>query len=193
MQFSPAYLSSLIVKPLRYLYARYTEPDLAWNEDPKISNIEIDTINNFNKIAIQSKPRILVSRGEYTIKPTGLTDNLSQGTTSRASGPNVEQRFLLVYGMSQVLIEARNEGTCERIVEITEDFLTRSGPAIAGAHGFKQFATPLSVSSCTPGREDTEIFQCTINLPWSKEIRFQVIEDGIEFKDFLLSIAPEIG
>lgn len=188
MKFSPAYLSSLIVSPLRYLYGRYVETDLLWNQDPKLSGIEIDTINNFNKIPLQAKPRILVSRGEYNIRSTGLTDNLSQGTSSRASGPKTEQRFLIVSGMSQVLIETRNEGTCERVVEITQDFLIRSGPDIAAAHGFKQFATPLSVSSCVPNREDTEIFQCTINIPWIKEMRFQVVEDGIEFKNFLLTI-----
>ena len=188
MNFSPAYISSLIVHPLRYLYGRYAESEITWNEDPKISSIEIDTINNFNKIAIQAKPRILVSRGEYSIRPMGISDNMAESSSSRDSGPKIDRRFLMVSGVSQILIEAANEGTCERLVEKTENFLAMSGPAIANYHGFKQFATPLSVSSCTPGREEVEIFSCTINVPWVKELSFQVVEDGLEFKNFIISI-----
>jgi hypothetical protein len=188
MDFSPGYISALIVQPLRYLFNRYADEDISWNSDPKISNIEIDTINNYNKIAIQAKPRILISRGEYSIRTMGLSDGMAEATSTRATGPNVSRRFMMVGGMSQILIEANNEGTCERLVEWTENFLAMSGPAIAGYHGFKQFATPLSISSCTPGREEVEIFSCTINVPWMKEMSFQVAEDGIDFKNFIMTI-----
>jgi len=190
MYFSPAYISSLIVQPLRYLYANYGTPDLIWDEDPKISTIEIDTINNFNKLAIQNKPRILISRGSYVIAPTGLTDNMAEATSSRNPGIKSEKRFLLVSGQAQILVEAANEGTCEKVVELTENFLAQSSPAIANAQGFKQFALPLSISPCTPNREDVEIFQCTIGVPWRKETHYLVEEDGIDFKTFLLTIVP---
>jgi hypothetical protein len=188
MNFSPAYISSLIVQPLRYLYGKYVESDILWNIDPKISGIEIDTINNYNKIAIQTKPRILVSRGEYSIRSMGLTDSLAEGSSSRSPGPKIERRFMMVNGVSQILIESLNEGTCERLVEKTENFLAMSGPMIANYHGFKQFAMPLSVSSCVPGKEEVETFSCTINIPWARELSFQVVEDGLEFKNFILSI-----
>jgi hypothetical protein len=191
MYFSPAYISSLIVEPLRFYFANYGPPDLVWDPDPKIATIEIDTINNFNKIAIQFKPRILVSRGGYVISPTGLTDNMAEATSSRALGLKSEKRFLLVAGQAQILIEAVNEGTCEKVLELTENFLSRSAPTIANVQGFKQFALPLSISPCTPGKEDVELFQCSIGLPWRKETHYLIEEDGIQLKDFLLKITTD--
>lgn len=192
MRFSPSYLSSLIVEPLRFYYHAYGPADLTWDADPKISNIEIDTINNFNKIAIQSKPRILVSRGGYSIASTGLTDNLAFGTSTRAAGISSERKILFASGQAQILIESVNEGTCEKIVELTSDFITKSANLIANTQGFKQFGIPLSVSPCTPGKEDTEIFTATLSFPWVKESSFNVQEDGIEFKNFLLSVTPVV-
>lgn len=183
MYFSPTYISSLIVEPLRFYFAGFSTSDLVWDSDPKISTIEIDTINNFNKIAIQAKPRILVSRGACTIKPMGLSDNMAEANSSRSFGAGKEIRFLMAYGQAQILIEARNEGTCEKILELTENFLAWSAPLIANTQGFKQFAIPLSVSPCTPSREDTEIFQCSLGLPWIKESQFQVISDGLNLKN----------
>ena len=187
MYFSPTYLSSLIIEPLRFFFANYAGPDIVWSPDPKVSTIEVDSINNFNKIGIQDKPRIMVSRGAVSIKPTGLSDNLAEGVSSRARGTNNEIKFLLAFGQAQILIEASNEGTCEKIVELTENFLTWSAPIIANTQGFKQFALPLSVSPCTPNREDVEIFQCSIGLPWIKETQFQVTDDSLELKGFLLN------
>ena len=186
MYFSPAYISSLIVEPLRYYFSNYVSDELKWNEDPKISGIEIDTINNFNKIAIQAKPRILISRGGYIISPTGLTDNMAEATSTRDFGKKSEKRFLLVSGQAQALIEAANEGTCEKVVELAENFLAWSAPTIANVQGFKQFAFPLSISPCTPASEDVEIFQCSVGIPWRKETHFLVEEDGLDFKQFLL-------
>lgn len=188
MYFSPAYISSLIVEPLRFFYANYGTQELLWDEDPKISTVEIDTINNYNKLGIQVKPRILISRGGYVISPTGLTDNMAEATSSRNPGIKSEKRFLLVEGMAQVLVESANEGTCEKLVELTENFLSRSGPTIASVQGFKQFAFPLSVSPCTPSKEDAEIFQCTISIPWRKETHYLVKEDGLDFKNFLMTL-----
>lgn len=186
--FSPSYLSSLIVQPLRYYYSNFSTPELVWNKDPKLSTIEIDTINNFNKIAIQNKSRILISRGGYVFKSTGLSDNIVQGSGSRDTGIKSEKKMLLVEGQAQILIEARNEGTCEKVLELTQNFITRSAQTIANTQDFKQFALPLSVSPCTPSKEDTEVFSSTINLPWSKETHWLVEEDGIVFKQFLLTM-----
>jgi len=188
MAFSPAYLSSLIVEPLRFYFKKYSTVDLRWNEDPALSAIEIDTINNFNKIAIQSKPRVLISRGGYTVNPVGLSDNLSEGSSTRDIGSNIERKMVLISGQAQLLIEAVNEGTCEKIVEQVQNFLTATAPLIANTQGFKQFVLPMSVSPCTPNREATETFQCSIALPWSKEQHYVIERDGVEFKNFLISI-----
>lgn len=188
MYFSPAYISSLIVEPLRFYFSNYAPSNLKWDKDPDISQIEIDTINNFNKIAIGAKPRILVSRGGYSIASTGLSDNMAEGITSRATGKKSEKRFLMVSGQAQLLVETAYEGTCELVVELTQNFLAWSSPTIASTQGFKQFAIPLSVSPCTPSTEDVEIFQCSMGLPWIKETHFVVEEDGLGFKQFLASI-----
>lgn len=186
--FSPILVSSSIVQPLRYFFARFVSPDLIWTTDPNTTGIEIDTINNFNKIAIQEKPRILVSRGGYSFQPSGLSDNMSSGATSRQTGPRVECRILMVSGVAQVLIEARNEGTCEKVVGLAEDFLQQSGPMIAGYHHYKNFGVPLQVSTCVPSKENIEILTCTINVPWSREVMYTVTEEGKEFNQFLLSV-----
>ena len=190
MYFSPAFLTSLIVDPLRYLYTHYGPEELLWDADDKISTIEIDTINNFNKVKIQAKPRILLSRGQYSINPTGLTDNMAQSPDSRTLlGLKDNTNFLLVQGVCQIMIEARNEGTCEKIVDVTSHFLSWMTPLIADSQGFKMFGLPMNVSPCTPNREDTEIFQCTINIPWAKEELWKVTNDGIDLKRFILSLS----
>jgi len=191
MYFSPSYLSSLIVQPLRYFFSNYATSDLQWNSDPTLSMIEIDTINNFNKEAIQAKPRILISRGGYTIQPTGLSDNMAEASSSRDIGMKSEKRFLMVQGQAQILVEATNEGTCEKIVELAENFLSWSAPTIASVQGFKQFGLPLSISPCTPTTDDVEIFQCSLGLPWRKETHHMINEDGLNFKSFLLTITPQ--
>lgn len=190
MIFSPAYLSALIVKPLRYFYENHAPVDLRWSEDVKISQIEIDTINNYNKEGIELKPRILVSRGQYSVEPVGLTDNLAQGKGIYASqGTRNNTNMLLIKGVGQILVEARNEGTCEKVVDLTQHFIAWAGPMIAEAHGFKMSFLPLNVSPCMPGKEDTEMFTCTINLPWVKEEHWKVVSgDDIKLKDFLLTI-----
>ena len=187
MYFSPTYISSLIVEPLRFFFANFVSSDLTWDLDPKVSNIEIDTINNFNKIAIQAKPRILVSRGACTVKPIGLSDNLAEPIPTKYKGDTNEIKFLVAYGQAQVLIEAANEGTCERVLELTENFLAWSSSLICNSQGFKQFALPMSVSPCTPSKEDIEIFQCSIGLPWIKETQFQILEDNMNLTGFLIS------
>lgn len=188
MYFSPAYLSSLIVEPLRYMFGAYAPVELTWNQDPKLSNIEIDTINNFNKIAIQSKPRILVSRGGYNMSSSGLTDSMYSSNTSRAIGPSKTKKMFYVNGSSQILVESVNEGTCEKIVELVANFITRTAPLICDVQGFNQFGIPLSVSPCTPGKENTDIFSCTISFNWNKETAHMTTIDGVDLKKIVTSV-----
>lgn len=193
MIFSPAYLSALLVLPLRYLFENFAPEDLRWSDDPKISMLEIDTINNFNKIAIQTKPRILISRGQYDVSPVGLTDNLAEGVGVFAGkGRRQSKNMFLIRGVAQILMEARNEGTCEKLVDLVQHYIAWTGPMIADVAGFKSSFVPMNISPCVPSREDTEIFTCTINLPWIKEEQFSVDSgDEIKVKSFLFSLVDK--
>jgi hypothetical protein len=193
MIFSPAYLSALLVKPLRYFFENFAPEDLRWTNDPLTSMIEIDTINNFNKQDIQTKPRILVSRGQYSIDPVGLTDNLAEGVGVYASrGLRKSTNMYFIRGVSQIMIESRNEGTCEKVLDLAQHYLAWSSPLIASTQGFKSLFLPMNISPCVPGKEDTEVFSCTMNLPWMKEEHWQVNSgDEIKVKSFLISLTNE--
>lgn len=192
MNFSPEYISAMIVRPLRYLFTYYAPDSLLWNSDPKLSQIEIDTINNFNKIPVQVKPRILVSRGQYVVSPTGLTDNMVEAASPWASKGHSESKHqLFINGTAQLMIQARNEGTCEKVLNLVQHFLSWSGPMLADHFGFKSTFIPMAISPCVPGTEDTELFSTSVNLPWQKEEHFQVTaDDQIKFKNFILGVVP---
>lgn len=188
MKFSPVFLSAAIVQPLRYLFERGASSDLKWSEGDH-SKIEIDTINNYNKKVLQAKPRILVSRGAYKVTPTGLTDNLGESRGPyQLKGLQKDTKMLFLDGYAQVLIEARNEGTCEKVCEFTQHFLTWITPMLCDTYDFKSFGLPLQVSPCTPSKEDTEIFQISIGIPWSKEELFKIEDDGVLLKGFKLTL-----
>lgn len=191
MLFSPAYISTLIIKPLRYFFETQAPEDLRWDIDDKKSQIEIDSINNFNKVKIEAKPRILVSRGQYSVNPVGLTDNLAQAKGIwELKGSTNKVNMVTVQGVAQIMVETRNEGTCERVLDLAQHFLAWTSPMIAEAHGFKQFGLPLNISTCNPSKEDTEIFQCTINLPWYREEHWTVKSDDVSIKNFILTLKP---
>lgn len=189
MMFSPAYLSALIVEPLRYFFSLHGGEDLTWDPDPKVSHLEIDTINNYNKEAILAKPRILITRGQYSLSPTGLNDNFVQNQPfiiPENKGTKRTVNMIMAQGVAQVMVEARNEGTCEKLVDFVQHFLAWSGPIIASTHGFKNFAQAINVSPCTPSKDDTEIFQCTFNIPWSREEHWLVnSSETIALKNFI--------
>lgn len=188
MYFQPSYLPSKIINALRYFYQKYSTPELKWDEDPLKTTVIIDEIDNFTQKTIQALPRILVSRGQYSIRPTGLSDNMSESNAVKVNRGNINQkRFLSIEGVSQVLIEASNKGTVEKLVDMSTHFLSWASPIIANSEGFKGFGLPMAVSPCTPSKEDTETFQCTLNLPWSREESFIYSEEGKGLNGFTLN------
>lgn len=192
MKFNPALLTKLMVEPMRYFYANYTPDTLRWHPDEKIGNIEIDSINNYNKVAIQAKPRILVGRGQFQVRSTGLTDNLAQGKTiGETRGTKDRVNMILLDGVTQILLEARSEGVCEMLADLTYHFLIWTSPVLCDSLGFKNFANNLAISPLTPNKEDTEIFQCTINVPWQREEHWHVTNQASQLKDFILKIVPQ--
>jgi hypothetical protein len=182
-------MTAILVEPIRYFFNSYVPEDLTWNEDPKISNIEIDSINNFNKRPLQVKPRILVSRGQYSVNSMGISDSLASAKSMwETKGLKDQASLNALSGVSQVLIEARQEGTCERITDLLSHFLAWSAPMICDTHNFTRFALPMAVSSCTPSKDDIEIFQVSLNLPWYRDERWLITTDGVSLKEFLLTI-----
>lgn len=191
-QFSPLVLESLIVEPLRYFFKTSTEEfKLVWDADPKIRSVEIGATNDFHKIALQDKPRILVDRGSYSAQKSGLSNSLkNQKTFGETGGLIDKENMLFVNGMATLTIEARQKGACETLTELATRFLVWSSPLICNAAGFKEFAIPIQVSSCqvTNPEQETEIFTTIVNIPWMKEDVWRVYTDGIKFKTFVLEL-----
>ena len=169
----------------------YAPTDLKWDPNPEISLIEIASINDFNLIKIEAKPRILISRGGYVRSRAGISDNLASGKSASQTFGLKDNTYLNhVSGTIQVLIEARNEGTVERVTDLTEHFLSWSSPLVCDTQGFNTFGKDISISPCTPNKEDTEIFQVSLGIPWMKEERWSLKTDGVKLKQFLLTISP---
>lgn len=190
--FSPSFLTSSIVRPLRFLFKYYAEEDFKWDSDELKSKIEIDSINNFHKKAIQANPRVLISRGGYQADSTGLTDNLAESNGPyKLKGAKDDVKFILIRGMAQILIQSRQEGTCERVCEMVQHFVTWTSPYLCNTQGFKNFAFPLQVSPCTPNKEDTEIFEISIGLPWIKEEKWRITSDALKIKGIMVDLASE--
>lgn len=193
MYFSPAGLGSLIIKPLRYYFKDYVDDALKWNEDEKETQIEIGSINNFNKVPVQVKPRIMVDRGQYQVGQVGLTDNLANATFDQVlKGTMKKDNMYLIRGQMQIIIEARQEGTCEKVLDHVQHFLGWTIPYLCDSQGFKTFGVPMGVSSTVVNKEDTELFQCAISLPYVREENWNVRNDGVELKNFLLSVKQMI-
>ena len=76
MRFSANFIEALLVKPLKYFFSNYAPAELRFNEDEKVSSIDISSMSDFNKEATQKKPRILVDRGPFRIDGVGLSDNM---------------------------------------------------------------------------------------------------------------------
>lgn len=191
MKFSPALISASILAPLRYFFKTYGGKfNLTWSEDEKLRQIEIADAHDFNKIAIGERPRILVSRGSYQINGVGIADNLAEAPDFVQTKGNIKRINMALYeGTAQMIIEARNKGTCEVITDMATHFLAWSRPDICDTQGFKTFALPMSVSDCAPTQPEGDVkFQVTVGIPYMKEEQWQINRDGIALKGILASL-----
>lgn len=191
MTFSSTMVPALIVGPLRYFFSTYTSPDLFhWNEDEKKRNIDIGHANDFFKVTLGEKPRILVDRGSFQVSKVGVTDNMAeQRRFKETNGLKDKINMMLYQGSAQVLVEARNMGTCEVLADMACHFISWARPEICDSQGFKEFALPMSVSPCQQvERENTEKFQVQVNLPWIKEEHWRVKDDGIAIKNSIIQL-----
>lgn len=189
MQFSPLLVASSIVAPLRYYFSTYSEgAGFKWSEEDKVRTIDVGDVNDFNKVVLQERPRVLVSRGTYNISKVGLSDNLAQGISlGQGKGLRKDTHMLLYSGVATVMVEARNKGTCELLTDMTTHFLAWSRGPICDTQGFKQFGDSMSVSECQQVSEQDDVtFQVTIQLPYLKEEHWVMRDDGVMLKDYLV-------
>lgn len=191
-KYNPLGITAVIVGPLRYWFATYGGPQGAlWTPDPNTRQIEIEYSNNLHKIPIQERPRILIDRGPVNVTKTGLDEDLAtQLPFSQTQGLIKRENFLIYQGSIQMIVEARQQGTCEKIADMATHFLAWSRPLICSAQGLKEFAFPMDISPCQllPLSEDDEKFQITVNLPFLHEERWHVRNDGIILKDIFYNI-----
>ena len=190
MRFSPLLLTNLIVKPLRYFFSYYAGENLKYDSDEKVSRIEIGSVNDFNKIPLQIKPRILVNRGGFTYTHVGLTDNLLSAKASTDTKGLVDRsNMMLVQGQAMVIIESKNEGSVELLTDMATHFLVWSAPYICNTQGFKSFATPLGVGAPEVADEDREKFQVQITVPYLMEETWNINSDALKLNDFYFELA----
>lgn len=195
MQFSTGVIAQLIIEPLRYFFTSYGQSsNLVWNPDEKLRTLDISESFDENKIPLQNKPRIIVSRGGFSVEKTGLTDNLAE---SRSIGDTLgikDYTNLLFYsGTAVVTVEARNKGTCELLTDMVLHFLAWSRPIICDSQGFHEFGLPMMVSDCNMQTdEDPELpkYQVQIQVPWRKEELWQHRGDGVTLKKVISSVVP---
>ncbi len=189
MRFSPNFIEALLIKPLKYFFANYAPAELRFNEDEKVSLIDISSISDFNKEATQKKPRILVDRGGFMIQGVGISDNMAEKKSPfETMGLTVQKNMVLITGQAKIIVEARNRGTCELVTDMVTHFYVWSKPFLCDSQGIKNFGIPMQVSECTQGKEDTEIFQVSIGIPYVMEELWRVEDDALKLKNFYLTI-----
>jgi len=190
--FSPLLVSKLIIEPLRYFFSNYTKDyDLVWDSDEKVRTIEVDHLNNFHKIAIQKNPRVLIGRGDYQINKVGITDNLAEALPATLNGSDDRINMVLVSGSAQIVIEARNQGTCDLISDMVSHFIIWSRPFLCDTQGFKEFGLPMVVSDCTPDQEDKEKFKVVISIPYLMEEKWTIRQEALSLKSFFISMTKK--
>lgn len=192
MRFSPNFIEALLVKPLKYFFSSYAPPELTYDEDEKLSSIDISAISDFNKEATQLKPRILVDRGNFVIQGVGVSDNMAEQTSQYSTfGLTKKKNMVIISGQAKIIVEARNRGTCELVTDIVTHFYAWSKPFICDSQGFKNFGIPMQVSECSQSKEDTEIFQVNIGLPYVMEELWEVNDDALKLKNFFLTLSTK--
>ena len=194
MVFNPLLVSALIVNPLRYFFANYaSNVELQWDIDPKKSQIEIGTVNDFNTVPLEQKPRVLIDRGNYQIGKTGLTDNMmSEPGIKQSLGLMHRTNMVFIQGMMVITIEANNEGTCELLTDMVSSFIVWSRPILCDSQGFKEFGLPMSVSQPQVVQEDKEKFSVQISFPYSKEDNWTVNQDAIKIKNIFQTVSAQL-
>jgi hypothetical protein len=194
-KYNPLAVTASFVGPLRYWFGTYGASQQAqWTEDPNTRQIEIEYANNLHKVPIQERPRILIDRGPVSVTKSGLDEDLATAKPfSQTRGIMDRTNFLLYNGSIQMIVEARQQGTCEKIADMACHFLAWSRPFICGSQGLREAVFPMDIGNCQllPMSEDDEKYSITVNMPFMHEERWHVGNQGIILKDiqYQLSLA----
>lgn len=193
MNFSIGAIAQAIIQPLRYHFAKYGQSaNLMWSENDTERTIDIFEAFDGNRLPMQNRPRIVISRGSFSAGKVGLTDNMAEAKPfSQTRGNKDITNFTIYQGAATVTVEARNKGTCELIADMAAHFLLWSRPIICDAMEWKDFASPLSISDCVAEMNEDpnlNIFQVQMQVPWTKEEVWKVNTDGAELKKILLNV-----
>jgi len=193
MDFQNGIIAPLIIEPLRYFFSNYsTSTNLIWNEDEKLRTLEIGESYDYNKVPLQEKPRITVTRGTYAVNKVGLTDNLAESRSMSITGGRKDFTNMVLYqGSAMISIEARNKGTCELLADMVSHFIIWTRPVLCDSQGWKEFGLPMNVSDVALAMDEdpsSQKFQINIGIPWMKEEHWKFQTDGVLLKDIISNI-----
>lgn len=189
-QMSPVFLGSTILTPLRYYFSHYAGADLKWDSEYDKTKIDISSAFDINKKTSEFKPRILVARGGYVVSTTGLTDNLAESEQMvNTYGLTKAKYLLLTSGECTLKIQAWQEGTCQRIADHLHHFISWTSHLLCNTQGFKKFGFPLQVSDIGLNKEDKEIFEIMVSIPWTKEEMWTIENDANKISNILVQFS----
>lgn len=174
--YSPLHVVTFMRDLLRQMFYEYGGPNFAWDADPRKSKIMVGTVNdNHTGERVQQFPRVLIQRGPSFVQSQFLNNNLkkTEGGMLGVAAGDKELYRQDVNGSINIIIEARNEGTCEEVGEFTRRFLCWSKPFIETQFGFQAFGKQVQISQCDMDTEDTEKFKININIPYIIEDQWQ--------------------
>lgn len=197
MKFTNGLIVPLIVEPLRYFFSTYTKDttNMYWDPDETKRTIDIGEYYDFNKIPLEEKPRVLVTRGTYQINKTGITDNLAEAPSlGDSGGKKLHTNFLLYQGMATITIEAKNKGACELLADMVSHFIAWTRPFLTDTQGWKEFGLPMTISDVALAPTESngiDKFRIDISVPWMKEETWRHSVDGVRMKQVLTSVTPK--
>lgn len=187
---TPIQIGQIILSPIRHFFN--TNPPakhLYWDPDPKKTRLDISMFNDAHKETSDFDMQILVDRGTLQVNKTGLSDNLAtQAAFETTKGLVNRTNFLMYQGTARIIVKARTEGNAELLTDMVMHILQWSRPHICDVLGFKEFALPMSISSPSVGKPDTETFQVEISVPYMFEELWLASNDGLKLRDFFISL-----
>lgn len=196
MLFTPIIIPALILEPLRYFFETYGpsihKGQFVWKEDEKERTVDLDYTENFYRIPLEDRPRIIVDRGQFSVNKVGLSDNLAeQHTFHHTQGLKNRINMMFYAGQATVTVEARHKGSCELVADMATHFILWTRPELCDSQGFKEFGLPMNVSPCSQVTRENDVkFQVQIGLPWMREEHWRVRNDGVKIKDLLIKAVP---
>lgn len=186
MEFIPLNVPKAFLEPLQYFFKVYASDDLKYDADGTKTKIEIGTVNDFHKTEIEHLPRILVDRGPITFHGRHLDEDLlDKKGPFDTKGLEDRKSHSYIQGQITIMIEARNEGTCEVLASMVSEFVYRTAHLIAREYGFSSLARPFTLGSCAPfedGEKQTS-FRVVAQIPYTAESAWKIFNSGIKIKD----------